>query len=242
MKKIFTLLVLVFAFFMASCSTGTSGNTITPKKDSLSPLQSLIKREITYSQAKSLISGLHLNSKATKQLAGQVQQPKDLTYYLEKFSRIDVTYTISTLDGDTPATYEVRGEVLLSTLQQNSIKLTSSMPEIQYLVIDGGIVDSIQTLEIDWEASDSHYIAPFTNKYVYGETSKFFGLKFKDFISAAGGLSTTETEIQQSYSPYDGTLEKWQFEYWTKSEEFNGTKQISRQIVANFNWIEKDVR
>ena len=150
-----------------------------------------------------------------------------------------MSYTIVTANDTTVAEFEIRGEVFLNAIQNNVVSITASMPNIQYLFISTQQLEELEAINQTWKNSQQALISPFSNKYRYGDTVDHFGFEIKDFTSAAGGMSTTETSNEFSFSAADNRLVKWYFQFFVKDETTSGTNVINKTIEITFDWIQK---
>jgi hypothetical protein len=209
-------------------------------ENSVAELPTLLKNTITYSQARDKVQS---SQKTDAQLQeGPLARVVDpvTTYFLTKYQAVEVNYEIKSATETINATFEVRGEVFLSALENNQISVTASMPVIKYLYISVLQLEALEELNTEWKASDEFLIAPFTTKYRYASTLNHFGFEIKDFSSTGGGLVTTVTSNEFSYHKDDNKLIGWQFQFWNKDEGTSGTNTIYKTVKVDFNWVLRD--
>jgi hypothetical protein len=229
MKKILTALVLTTSL-LASCSS------------SIVELNSLIKRTLTYQEARTkvqLSEKLPVSSSVNGKLSRNTVDPVT-RYFLLKYQSVTLNYEIKTLNETINAQFEIRGEVFLNALEANQVSVTASMPVIKYLFISTTELSNMESMNQEWLDSPEFLIAPFTTKYRYGETTNHFGFEIKDFSSTGGGLITTLTSNEFSYSNEDNKLTEWQFQFWNKDETTSGTNTIYKTVSVRFEWLARD--
>lgn len=228
MKKTIIALILTSSL-LASCGS------------SIVELNSLIKRTLTYQEARAkvlLSEKLPPTSNANGKLIRKTVDPVT-RYFLLKYQSVTVKYEIKTLTETINAEFEIRGEVLLNALERNQVSVTASMPVIKYLYISTTQLSNLESMNQEWLDSPDFLIAPFTTKYRYGETTNHFGFEIKDFSSTGGGLITTLTSNEFSYSNEDNKLTQWQFQFWNKDETTSGTNTIYKTVSVEFVWLER---
>lgn len=235
MKKLLLFVLIVFTTLLSSC-TDTNARE-------LKELNSLLKTTIDYDQARVLVqrseqvSPLTMSYKKNAQISA-TNDPA-VQYFLNKYQAVIVSYTIVTANETIVTNFEIRGEVFLNAIQNNVVSITASMPNINYLFVSSQQLEELENINQAWKNSSQALISPFSNKYRYGTTLDHFGFEIKDFTSAAGGMSTTETSNEFSFHASDNRLIKWHFEFFIKDETTGGTNVVNKTIEITFDWILK---
>ena len=227
-----TSIAIMLATVLSSCG---------PVK--LEELDSFIKNTKTYLESIDIVSSntkteSDLNSIKLKRDPLRLTDESVVRYFLLKYKSVVVTYDIKTpTETIENAKFEVRGEVFLSVIRENRISITSSMPVLNYLFISTDQLEAMEVLNDEFKASDDYLISPFLTKYKYGVGSNSgFAFDLNDFSSTGGGLVTSQTRVDFSYSNEDNRLEKWQFTSWNKIEQTGGTEAVDRTIEITFDW------
>lgn len=241
MKKMF-----LFLFASLLILTGCSAKGVLE----LSPL---LKKEITFEAAIQLVQASEktgttpvasmnemVRLSTSKLDSSSEYEDPVVQYFLNRYQSVTVTYEITTKEGTEKLNFEIRAEVFLNAIYNNEVSITSSMPKINYLYVSTYQLEALEAENVRWKGSNEALIAPFKNKYKYGETIDHFGIEIKDFTSTGGGMVTTETSNEFSFSATDNRLIKWQFQFYNKDETTAGTNVVYKTIEVDFNWKLKD--
>lgn len=235
MKKTKVTVALVLATILSACSGGRQ----------LQSLKSFITNSITYSRAYELVSNVQksiIPSESSGNRQSLVKKDANdvdpaVAYFLGKYKDVTISYEIETLNGSERNSFEIRGEVFLEAIQNNIVSITSSMPNIKYLFISNEALEALESQNQTWKESSEALLSPFNEKFVYGQnTVDHLAMEIKDFTSAGGGQSTTETSNEFSFSQTDNRLVGWQFQIFVKNETTTGTKEIQKTIQIEFEW------
>lgn len=233
MKKSIIMIIMILSVLLVGCT-----------KSEVLELTSLLKSTISYEQAKTIVQASEkheVQTVANKKLSSQMSTVDPVAaYFLGRYQSVNVQYKIVTDNDVIDATFEIRGEVFLNAIQNNVISITASMPQINFLFVSTQQLEELENENQEWKDSQEALLAPFTNKYRYGNTIDHFGFEIKDFSSTGGGMVTTETSNEFSYSATDNRLIKWQFQFFNKDETTSGTNVVYKTIEVTFDWILKD--
>lgn len=218
------------------------------KPTTLTQLPTFLGKVLDYSEAYQKVSTVQnkmlsgesdTNKRNSKNYAPDPLGDPAVEYFLNYYKDVTIKYEIATASGKDDLNFEVRGEVFLTTIRNNFVNITASMPQINYLFISVAELEELEAENQEWKNSSEALISPFKDKYVYHETANHFGFAIKDFTSAGGGQSTTETLNEFSFHKDDNRLIKWQFQIFNKNELTSGTAEIVKTIEIDFDWHKK---